>query len=202
MAFQEFVNCYCFNLKCEASIFKANGFAATRITLTKVLAKIHYCEYCKSELIAKPLLDIKSDINKSLNPVSKLDAFFIDDDPIFHKIMEFSLRRNTRIRHTKFSLNGAEAIEYLKANKDKRDKLPDLIFVDIHMPGMDGWDFLGELEKIHKDFSRKSKVYMTSSLNSPEHKEKIEKFSFVEGFIAKPFGINALQNLSKFECCL
>lgn len=45
--------------------------------------------------------------------------------------------------------NAAQALDYLKADCGKDKKCPDLIILDLKMPGMDGFDFLREFEKMY-----------------------------------------------------
>jgi len=199
MAYYEVVNCYCFNSQCNESIFKIPASAVIKAPVSKVLSQSLHCKSCNSELVAKPLLEMRTQINRSLASKDKLKAIFIDDDPIFHKMIEHSLKKNLTIDHSKYSLNALDVIDYLKRNRNKHDQLPDLIFVDINMPEMDGFEFLEELEKLYIELPKKSSVYMTSCNIMPDHKARTKKYRFVKGLISKPFNINTLQNLTEFE---
>jgi len=88
--------------------------------------------------------------------------------------------------------SGDEALEFLKANES-----PDLIFLDINMPGMDGWMFLKEFEKLPAaEKASKVIVMLTSSLN-PGDKQRAKKFD-ISGFINKPLNAeNALEVLKE-----
>ncbi len=48
--------------------------------------------------------------------------------------------------------NGLDALNYLKSKKDSEDTHPDLIFLDINMPGMNGWEFMEEYNKLDEKF--------------------------------------------------
>ena len=199
MIYSDTVNCYCFNPKCDMSIFRAASSAIIKEPISKVLSQALFCKACQSELVAKPLLEMRAEINHSLSRKHKLKAIFIDDDPFFHKMVEYSLKRNSTIGKSTYSLNGLDVIEYLKLNRNELDKLPDLIFVDKNMPEMDGWEFLEELEKLYIELPKKSRVYMTSCNFMPDYKARTKKYRFVKGLISKPFNINTLQNLTEFE---
>ena len=202
MSYSNTVNCYCFNPQCNSSIFKAKYFAAIPESVSKVLSHTLFCKSCNSEMIAKPTLEVKSQLNRLLSKREKLKAIFIDDDPVFHKMMEYSLKRkDTSIDKSKFSLNAADVITYLKENINEQEQLPDLIFVDINMPMMDGWEFLAELEKLYTDFPKQPHVYMTSSNIMPGHKARTKQYRFVKGLIAKPFNNETIKKLPRFELC-
>lgn len=53
------VNCYCFNLKCNKSIFNTRAFSVIKLPLSKVLMDEMCCPACGRELISKPILEIR-----------------------------------------------------------------------------------------------------------------------------------------------
>lgn len=72
--------------------------------------------------------------------------------------------------------SGEESVEMFKAEK------PNLVFMDIKMPGMDG---ITALEKI-KEIDADAKVVMCTSLKEPEQEERSKKAG-CGGYIMKPF---------------
>ena len=60
------------------------------------------------------------------------------------------------------------ALEYLKANKEVAFKLPDLIFLDINMDGMDGWEFLKEYNLLAKELQSKVVIIMLTTSESSD----------------------------------
>lgn len=77
---------------------------------------------------------------------------------------------------------GREALEYLSKTK----KLPDLIFLDIHMPDMDGFEFLEEFEGLKGQLKEHIKIIMLSSSIDHSDLEKARANPFVMAFIPKP----------------
>jgi len=63
----EIVNCYCFNLLCKNSIFGPKGNIAVRVPLSRVLSEPIRCKECNSELISKPTLELKQQIDNCLH---------------------------------------------------------------------------------------------------------------------------------------
>ena len=78
------------------------------------------------------------------------------------------------------------ALEYLKANKEVAFKLPDLIFLDINMDGMDGWEFLKEYNLLAKELQSKVVIIMLTTSESSDDKKYAKSEDYVSDFITKP----------------
>lgn len=83
----------------------------------------------------------------------------------------------------------------LNALKEKVDGLPNMIFLDINMPKMNGWDFLDAYQQVED----KVKVYMLSSSINSKDIQKSETYEVVNGFICKPLVVEKLSEILKEE---
>lgn len=106
-------------------------------------------------------------------------VWLIDDDMINNVLNERLFRKfrpNIKIR------SFTQAEDALYELKDDPTRRPDLILLDINMPGMNGWDFLDQMikEKIQM------KVFMLSSSIDPKDFERAKGYSLVKDYIAKP----------------
>jgi CheY-like chemotaxis protein len=63
---------------------------------------------------------------------------------------------------------------------------PDIIFLDINMPGMNGWDFLVEYDSLSKDIHDRAVVTILTTSANPDDREKAAKFPMVKEFVSKP----------------
>ena len=116
----------------------------------------------------------------------------VDDDQLdnrFHQIIIEGMDI-TEIIHV--AENGLQAIKYLK----QEDRiLPELIFLDINMPKMNGWEFLEAYKDLEE--SQKSQIVimmLTTSLN-PSDKAKAQKISEITGFRVKPLSEEMLTEI-------
>jgi CheY-like chemotaxis protein len=66
---------------------------------------------------------------------------------------------------------------------------PQIIFLDLNMPVMNGWDFLDVLQR--KNI--KLDVYILTSSVDPNDKKKAEKYENVKGFLTKPLSKETLE---------
>ena len=113
----------------------------------------------------------------------------IDDDEPTNYFTQMILEESGYAKHIKVMQSGQEALDYLpKSEETDSDKAlhpcPDLIFLDINMPAMDGWEFLDKYKKLNVE-SRTIIVMLTTSL-FPEDKLRAEKMPEISGFENKP----------------
>ena len=91
--------------------------------------------------------------------------------------------------------SGKKALDYLRENGDNDEKLPDLIFLDINMPIVDGFVFLYEFEKFNQAIKDKCKVVILSSSDNKRDIDKIVNNDHVVKFITKPLTETSLSGI-------
>jgi YesN/AraC family two-component response regulator len=79
--------------------------------------------------------------------------------------------------------------------KYEKDMLPDIILVDVYMPGFDGWDFLEQLKLFYPTLNKRIEVYILSAFKYPEDVQRAAKYSFVKAYILKPITKEVLLRL-------
>ncbi len=82
--------------------------------------------------------------------------------------------------------SGKGALDYLKENQDKPAELPNIIFLDINMPIVDGFVFLYEFDKFSELVKNKCKIIILSSSDNKRDIDKIVNNNHVIKFITKP----------------
>ncbi|KAA5546778.1 response regulator [Adhaeribacter rhizoryzae] len=81
--------------------------------------------------------------------------------------------------------NGLQALEKLKAIAATNEKLPELIFIDLKMPVMDGFEFLEEATQSPELDLSQTRIFVLTSSMLPQDKERANEYP-IAGFISKP----------------
>lgn len=122
------------------------------------------------------------------------DVLLVEDDPITIMVCERIMKMTFFAEKVTSCLNGKIAIDYL-LSKPENENLPKIIFLDINMPVMNGWDFLLELDKVKSHFKQLPDIYLLSSTVDPEDFTKAKDFKLVKDFISKPLSKEALDKI-------
>lgn len=118
----------------------------------------------------------------------------IDDSPIDRMLVEKVIQRYEVAQEVIKMELAREALNYLKA-EENREKLPDLIFLDINMPEIDGFGFLDQYGLLPEQVRRGPKIVMlTSSLHSQDRERSLSN-PYVSHFTNKPLTLAVLQEL-------
>ena len=133
---------------------------------------------------------------------SKMDIYktvtvmLVEDDPGDQKLIKMSLKEQRISNIPVVAQNGEEAIEYLNANKsgDKQSYLPDLILLDLNMPGMGGKEFLRRV----KSDSELESIPVVILTTSDSDKDILESFKLqAAGYVKKPVSITDFQEVMR-----
>jgi CheY-like chemotaxis protein len=116
---------------------------------------------------------------------NKKHILLVDDDRIYQFTATKILESTQLTASIQSCLNGADAIEYIKTRLAKNEILPDIIFLDINMPIMSGWDFLQEFEALSIQPSS-LKIYIVSSSVDDYDINKSKNFAWVTNYLIKP----------------
>lgn len=132
-----------------------------------------------------------------MKPMEKIkEVLFIDDDEINNFILKEIFESQYNLKVTFFT-EAARALEYLEELVEtKSEHLPDIIFLDIKMPEMDGFDFMDAFKE--KGYSQNFSVSIFMLTSSVNHRDisRAGTYKHIKELITKPLTFDKLEELA------
>ncbi|MEO8171548.1 MAG: response regulator [Sediminibacterium sp.] len=129
-------------------------------------------------------------------PDPKHIVFLIDDDNIYQYTARVILESTGLAKEIHTFYNGNDAISYLADPKNfASETLPDVIFLDINMPIMDGWEFLEEYKQFESKLPKPIAIYMVSSSVNSSDMQRSRSYKVVSDYLVKPVSRSKYQEL-------
>lgn len=111
-------------------------------------------------------------------------TMIVDDNELDSFVLKNILSAHGFTSEALLMPDGRSALNYLKDNTS--EKLPRVIFLDIMMPGMDGFEFLEHFEKLPQEVRDKCRIILISTSESFKDLNRANKNRFVYRFLNKP----------------
>ena len=113
----------------------------------------------------------------------------IEDDEVIVYLTKKIIKENGNVDLLNVFGNGKNAIDFFIENANNAEVLPDVIFLDISMPIIDGWQFLGQFNKIKSTLKKSISIYITTSSISQNDMVRAKNCNIVTDFIIKPISL-------------
>lgn len=121
-----------------------------------------------------------------MKPVSCI--LLVDDDDDTNMVVTHFIKKEHLADEVVVAIDGEEALQYIKSNPP-----PSLIFLDINMPRMNGWEFLEEYRKLPREIQDSSIIVMITVSLNPDDRERAKKHKLE--FINKPLTADLLKKV-------
>ncbi len=129
--------------------------------------------------------------------MKKFDSVWvIDDDPVSNLICKEFLRRENFYHHLRDFIDPFEGwAEIERLTKEERNKLPAVLFLDLNMPDMTGWEFIDRVSTLPEIVQVRMKIVILTSSIDKNDVLKAKDNHLVKGFISKPLSPGHLHNI-------
>ncbi|MEX2597549.1 MAG: response regulator [Salibacteraceae bacterium] len=115
-----------------------------------------------------------------------MKVFVIDDDDIYQFLLKKELKHTNMVERVTMFSDGRKALDYFLNHKEDTDNLPDIVFLDINMPIMNGWRFLEEFKMLSPKIKKSITLYLVSSSFDDRDISRSKEYSEVTDYIIKP----------------
>ncbi|GAA0878583.1 response regulator [Algoriphagus jejuensis] len=122
-------------------------------------------------------------------------VFLVDDDPINNLINRRLLAKTGISDRVEEFLGGEDALLKISELNPNHSLI---IFLDINMPVLNGWEFLNKYMKVYPD--RNDKIVILSSSIDFQDRQKADEYAIVSGFLEKPLTLDKIHSqLEKYS---
>ncbi|MEI7669950.1 MAG: response regulator [Pseudomonadota bacterium] len=123
------------------------------------------------------------------------NVLLIDDNEVNNLLHERLIEISEFGKSIVVKQSAPEALDYLKSIASDESLFPEIIFLDIRMPIMNGFGFLDEYESMPDGIKSKAKVVMLSSTLDPEDNDRASKNPHVIKMLLKPLTMDQLSTI-------
>ncbi len=131
-------------------------------------------------------------MSKTVNRV-----LLVDDDEDANFFQEKLIKKAGFAQTVDKACNGVEALSYLKECIAGKHDLPEIIFLDLNMPKMNGWLFLEKYNRFSEEIKRKIVLIVLTSSVNPDDAERASHTPEVKGYKNKFLNKEQLSEILK-----
>ena len=121
--------------------------------------------------------------------------FLIDDSEIDNYVNKHIITKSGIAEMILTMTSAEDALQYLIASSETNIPFPELIFLDIRMPAMNGFEFLDVFEKFPSQILSACKIIMLTSSLDQRDIERAKNYPHVAGYLNKPLNTDSLNNV-------
>jgi two-component SAPR family response regulator len=116
-----------------------------------------------------------------------MNFIIIDDDEVNNMLCQIIIKHATGNSNVETFIYPKEGLNYIKNTyAQAQEKMDTILFLDINMPEMDGWEFLERYDELAEDIKSQLRIIIISSSVNEEDKRRATENKYVVNYIVKP----------------
>lgn len=120
----------------------------------------------------------------------------VDDDALSNLLSKMAIKLISKESQITDFVIPEAALEFIRSDKTHNaDNAEVIVFLDLNMPTMTGWEFLEAFDKFEEKLKKQYKIYILSSSINPADIERAEENIYVKDFIEKPLNKHILHKI-------
>ncbi len=124
----------------------------------------------------------------------KLTTCIIDDDLVSQFATRYCIQQSPGDFDIITCSSGEEGLKSCLDFAEEHERLPDIIFLDLVMDGMNGWDFLENFQNMFHDHPLPS-IYVLSAFTNTSDRTIAKGHHLIAGYVDKPLSRSYLQKI-------
>lgn len=129
-------------------------------------------------------------MKKKLNSI-----LLVDDDNDCNFFHQRLIKKMEYAETVYVANNGKEAIDFLQSTINGEHPHPDIIFLDINMPVMNGWEFIKEYQKLNENQKAKVMLIMLTTSLNPDDEEQAKNYQDIKGYKNKYLNKESMEEI-------
>lgn len=132
-------------------------------------------------------------------------VLLIEDDPITIIVVSRLIQKKQLAKEIITCKDGLEALDFFKSQLQEDEgspTIPELVFLDLNMPIMDGWEFMESFNQNYRKYFPGVKFRILSSSMNPMDEERAKTVPNLSGFISKPLTAAHIELLEEEFGCI
>jgi response regulator RpfG family c-di-GMP phosphodiesterase len=129
---------------------------------------------------------------------NQLKYIIVDDDPTNNMICKMTLKNTLGEVDMKIFTAPEEGLSFIK-NNFNRDSEHTILFLDLNMPTLTGWQFLEQYEEFSAEVKMQINIYLLSSSIDKRDWDESKKNKYVKGFLVKPMYRETILSIAEKE---
>jgi len=134
-----------------------------------------------------------------MNDYTYSHVMLIDDSEIDVLVSRRLMELTHFASHVTITSTAEEAVDFLKNEVTNTEQAPDVILLDMHLPGMSGFDFIAEFKALPDYILEKTKIVLLSAFQKQEEIDKLFENKFIAGQLDKPLTQESLKKLISWK---